>query len=331
MTKRAAIIGYGKIGKEIEQQLIAQGWQITCVVNSKGTVKSSIPVVKEWVSDWDWLRAGVDIAFLAIPTTDDGFIAANYIHNLVARCVHVVTCEKGTLANHFGWVQSLLPFLGYSATAGGGSGMLNYLQQQFCADTQAVHTILNGTLNYMFTALEKGVSLDKVAKDVRQLGYAEPGAVDPIKLIMAEIAQDATKKAAVLFNLCFESDVIQARDIEVTLTEQMLDRAIVNARSRRFVVSFVRCDSFCDNPTDITAFCHMAGNWVIKGAFVLIDTPPIARLCSNVFGVNNGLLMVEGKNDVSVSHLCAGPGAGPEATASAMIRDAEKLLARRTI
>lgn len=325
--KTAGIIGYGKIGKTLHAKLLEDGWVVDFVVSSKH-IFNRAGVSIDRTDNWRDHLHFVNVVFLAIPTLDDGKIALDYINAIVERGITVVTCEKGALSNYFDELKSVLDCIGYSATVGGGSGIIHFLNRRFFSGICEVHAILNGTLNYIWDDLRIGNPLGHIIEEVKMLGYAEPGEKDSVKIILGEIGYDATKKASILFNLCFNSGIIlRAKDISLVITEEMIKRAIAEAMNRRFVVSFERIESFNPDINDIVAFTHQIDGWVIIGAFKKIDTNPVIfRLCNSATWVNNAVLTLEGENGSSGIYLCIGPGAGASPVATAMIRDAEKLL-----
>jgi len=325
MKKKVGIIGFGNIGRKLHEKLVAMGWKVVFVATDKHIFTGDLVNPKDSVENWLKYCEGIDVAFLAIPTIDEGFIASNYIRILRGKQIPVVTCEKGALANYFVELKPLMSGIGYSATVGGGSGLIHFLKHRFYSDIQEIHAILNGTMNYVFDDLAMGNPLGHIVEEIKRLGYTEPGNSDAIKIIMAEAGSDVTKKASILFNLCFQSQtILQAKGIAVVLTEEMVRKAVREARNRRFVVSLYRQEKFIQEPTDILAFCHTVGGWVIKGGFVRMNNPLISRLCNATSWVNNGILTVEGNEGVNGVYLCVGPGAGPSPTTAAMIRDAEK-------
>lgn len=327
MCKKAGIIGFGNIGKKLHEKLNQMGWNIVFFTDKRLIWTDISSPAQDEIVNWQKYCQNIDVVFLAIPTLDDGHSAVDYITRLRGKNISVVTCEKGALANYFTELRPLLPGIGYSATVGGGSGIIHFLKQRFFSGTQEIHAILNGTMNYIFSDLMMGNPLGHIVEEAKKLGYAEPGESDPIKIILAEAVFDATKKASILFNLCFNSDtVLRASDIKVTLTEEMVRNAIREANNRRFVVSFLRQNGFKPEASDISAFCHAVGDWIIKGGFTRLDNPLITRLCNATSWVNNGLLSVEGKDGADGVYLCVGPGAGASATTAAMIRDAESFI-----
>lgn len=325
--KQAGIIGFGNIGKKLYEKLLENGWKVTFIITSESVFVGSVDVPKDKPENWLNYCHDADVVFLAIPTFDDGRTAFNYITAVTEKGIPVVTCEKGALSNYFAELKPILNHIGYSATVGGGSGMIHFLQRRFFSGMREVHAIVNSTMNYIWDDLRTGNPLGHIVEEVKRLGYAEPGEKDPIRIILGEAGPDVTKKTSILFNLCFRpKTVLHAKDIKVVLTDEMVRQAITEAMSRRFVVSFERDGNFKEKDSDIIAFTHHIEGWVISGGFRKTDSPLIARLCNSATWVNNAILTVEGEDGSGGIYLCVGPGAGASPVATAMIRDAEGLL-----
>ncbi len=325
--KKAGIIGFGNMGKKLYEKLLENGWTVAFIVTSKHVFIGSTDVPKDKAENWLDYCYNVNIVFLAIPTFDDGEIALNYITAVTEKGIPVVTCEKGALSNYFVELEPILNRIGYSATAGGGSGMIHFLRQRFFSGMREIHAIVNGTINYIWDGLTMGNPLGHIVEEVKRLGYAEPGEKDPIKIILGEAGPDVTKKVSILFNLGFRpKTILRAKDIKVVLTGEMVRQAITEAMDRKFVVSFEKDENFKKKDSDIVAFTHHIEEWVISGGFKRTDSPLIARLCNSAAWVNNAILTVEGEDGSGGIYLCVGPGAGTSPVATTMIRDAEELL-----
>lgn len=325
--KKAGIIGFGNIGKKLYEKLLENGWIVAFIVTSEYVFAGSTDVPKDKAENWLHYCHNVDVVFLAIPTFDDGKIALNYITAVTEKGIPVVTCEKGALSNYFAELKPILNRIGYSATVGGGSGMIHFLKRRFFSGTREVHAIMNSTMNYIWDDLRMGNPIGHIIEEVKKLGYTESGEKDSVKIILGEAGPDVTKKISILFNLCFRpKTVLRARDIKVVLTEEMVKQAISEAMDRRFVVSFEKEENFRERDDDIIAFTHRIDGWIITGGFKKTNSLLIARLCNSATWVNNAMLTVEGEDGSGGKYLCIGPGAGASPVATAMIRDAEELL-----
>lgn len=63
---RAAIIGYGSIGQELERQLREKNWDIHYIFTSENILDSQTNIIDE-ASHWKKYH-DVDVVFLAIPS-----------------------------------------------------------------------------------------------------------------------------------------------------------------------------------------------------------------------------------------------------------------------
>ena len=91
---------------------------------------------------------------------------------------HVVTSNKEVVANFGTELLSIAAEHGvrylFEASVGGGIPVLRPLAQDMAANrVRSVNGILNGTTNYILTAMKSGASFDEVLRRAQELGYAE--------------------------------------------------------------------------------------------------------------------------------------------------------------
>ena len=319
---RVGIIGAGQIGSELHSRVKARGWEVKVVLNEYGIFKDLNEKIDELSNHKEHLK-DLDIVFLAIPTFDDGKTAFGYMSLLLERGIPIVTCEKGALSNYFSELKGSLNRIGYSATVGGGTRMLRYIESMAGNKEKEFHAILNGTLNYIFDEISRGRSLGEVVGEAKRLGYTEPGANDPLEIINKESAQDLPMKAAIFFNLCrLGSDCVRAKDINPhRIKESELDRLVKEAMNRRYIVSFMRKKPKEDM---VGGFSYQIGDWNISAGFKNINENPLfSKLVSS--GVNNSILICEGEYGIDGTYTLNGPGAGPKPTTASMMKDADIL------
>ena len=265
-----------------------------------------------------------NLVFLAIPTLEGGKVAHDYLQHCIRCNIPVITCEKGAFSQFFPELEPHLDRIGFSAVVGGGTMLLRCLRQRLPLQEPRIFAVLNGTLNYLLDQVAHGESIDEAVRGAQRLGYAEPGADNPLDVVNAEATGDVPKKAAILFN-CANLTLTRVRAGEIQaspIDEPTLRRLVHTAGYRRYIVSITPEG---DNDNDVIGgFQHIVDGWCIRGGFrAIIGNPTLERL--RLPGVNNGLLICEGPLGRYGEYSLQGPGAGPDATAEAMLKDAMRL------
>ena len=229
-------------------------------------------------------------------------IAKDLTEKALKNKKHVITANKALIAKHGNELLKLAKdnsvSILFEASVAGGIPILKSLGQGLTANKiDLVAGIINGTGNFIMTEMkEKGRDFDDVLKEAQALGYAEADPTFDIEGI------DAAHKLAILASIAFGVEL----NFEVVSTEG---------------ISQV-------DPEDISIADELG--YIIKHLGVakkidgLIDTRvhptliPKKRLLANVNGVMNAVLI---KGNAVGPTLYYGPGAGDEATASAVIAD----------
>ena len=125
----------------------------------------------------------------------------------IAAGRHVVTANKALLAHHGAALARAAEARGVSlnfeAAVAGGIPIVKALREGLAAnEVRRVYGILNGTCNYLLTAMrETGRSFDDLLAEAQQLGYAEADPSTDVDGI------DAAHKLALLASLAFGSEV----------------------------------------------------------------------------------------------------------------------------
>ena len=319
---RVGIIGAGNIGSELYRKVVELGWNVVFVAKSDGIYQNLTEKIDRLDTYLDYGRK-VDLVFLAIPTLDDGTAAFEYLMSLLTINIPVVTCEKGALSGHFTELEPYLHRLGYNASVGGGTRFLHYMKGHIGPWTQQIHAVLNCTLNFILTEVERGRAFSEAVADARERGYAEPGITDPYEVFNQEAKEDVVMKTAILFNLSdFTKTRIRASDLEVKeMHESEVLQVIREVPRRRYIVSIIRGKP--EREDRLGGFKYHVGDWTILGGFQAIEINPLfAQLV--LPGIANGLVVYEGAGGI---YRATGPGGRPGPTTSAMIKDAQQLLA----
>ncbi len=130
-----------------------------------------------------------------------------YVLRAIERGMHVVTANKALLAMHGDQVFAAAERHGvdvyFEAAVCGGVPIIRALREGLASDrVEAIHGIVNGTSNYLLTAMaEEGRAYADVLAEAQKLGYAE---ADPALDVGG---LDAAHKLAILVMLCFGTRV----------------------------------------------------------------------------------------------------------------------------
>jgi|GEM_PF-6390789 len=331
------IIGAGNIGSELRTQLERKGHKIVAQAR-RGLVRfdkerPAVPIhnigdVDEILNALYPVMSETDAVMLAIPNGDKGVAELRYMEAF--RREHNVTCAKGAHAYHHHRVLALGKSIGRRATVGGGTDMLEILRRRQLQDENAtIYAVVNGTLNYVWSTIQRGGSFAEAIADAKGLKYAEPNNNNPLDILFGELS-DVCMKSTIIKNValpCSQVFTADAFDI-VPLKEDDIRRLTSRNARYRFIVTFSSVPDYDEipksSPGSIRAKC---GRWKIVGGFhdVKAESPWFDWL-RQIDGVNNGFT-IHNSLGKDTGNSIGGPGAGPEVTAKAMVRDLEDLLA----
>jgi homoserine dehydrogenase len=156
-----------------------------------------------WVDDAVDLAARTDVDVVIELVGGSEGLAFDLVSAALEGGKHVVTANKALLAHHGFKLASLAEdkgvSLNYEAAVAGGIPIIKAMREGFAGNRiDAVYGILNGTCNYMLTAMrETGKPFDVILKEAQAAGYAET----PPDLDVDGI--DAGHKLALLSALAF--------------------------------------------------------------------------------------------------------------------------------
>jgi homoserine dehydrogenase len=212
----------------------------------------------------------------------------------------VVTANKALLAYHRYDLQAIagdIP-IGYEASVAGGIPIINALKVGLSAnEIRDIKGIMNGTCNYMLTKMMyEGVDYDDILKESQELGYAE---ADPTFDVGGF---DAAHKLLILASIAYGIDA-KPEDILIEGIENINQEDIAFAKEFGYAIKLLAIAQ--KNGTDISLRVHP----------VLIKTD---KMIAKIDGVMNGISVI---GDKVGETLYYGPGAGGDATASAVISD----------
>ena len=215
---------------------------------------------------------------------------------------HVVTANKALLAKHGVNLAEAAEkkgvLLNYEAAVAGGIPVIKTMREALAGNSVSrVFGILNGTCNYILTRMEaEGLSFEDCLADAQRLGYAEADPTFDIE------GNDTAHKLSILTSLAFGSK-IAADDIYLEGISNISQADIRAAASLGYRIKLlgvaVRTDSGIEQRVHPTMV-------------------PTQSVIAQVHGVTNAVAI---QSDILGDLLLVGPGAGGNATASAVIGD----------
>ena len=210
----------------------------------------------------------------------------------------VVTANKALLAYHRYELQEMakdIPFE-FEASVAGGIPIITALRDGLSANhIESITGIMNGTCNYMMTKMtNQGVAYDAILKESQELGYAE---ADPTFDVGG---YDAAHKLLILASIAYGIDA-KPEDILIEGIENVTQEDIAFAKEFGYAIKLLGIAKKDKNEVELRVH-----------ACLIKQEEMIAK----IDGVMNGISVV---GDKVGETLYYGPGAGGDATASAVV------------
>jgi len=210
----------------------------------------------------------------------------------------VVTANKALLAYHRYELQEMAGTIAfeYEAAVAGGIPIINALRDGLSANhIESIMGIMNGTCNYMMTKMtNEGVDYDAILKESQDLGYAE---ADPSFDVGG---YDAAHKLLILASIAYGIDA-KPEDILIEGIEKVTQEDIAFAKEFGYAIKLLGIAKKDCNEVELRVH-----------ACLIKQEEMIAK----IDGVMNGISVV---GDKVGETLYYGPGAGGDATASAVV------------
>lgn len=303
-TKEVVIVGEGKVCTYLAGRLESLGFGVIFFTRHDNDFK-------KFEDFLDLVKP--EAVFLDTGIKDKGQTAFGYIEICTICSVPIITREKDVLAYYFKELKPILCWIGYSATLGGSTQILEYIQGRFWDDQSVqIYAVLSSSLNFFFEEIAKGRTLEQAYEDAVILEIAEPEEKDPLSFVNREL-QDLYTKASVLYNSslskgCFITpDAFKVRDLK----NDDLKKITEGVEQYRFIVSFLN-----HKKNDIAG-------WSIKVAPHKINNNQFYDWLPK--GFNNAAYIIEIEDEVSDEFVLSGPGSGIKSTTSAMLADFKRL------
>jgi homoserine dehydrogenase len=255
-----------------------------------------------WVDDPVALAKDPGIDVFVELIGGEGDPAKGAIEAALAAGKSVVTANKALLARHGVALAALAErhhvALNFEAAVGGAIPIIKTLREGLAGNALArVYGILNGTCNYILTRMEQDeLTFDECLKDAQRLGYAE---ADPSFDVDGH---DTAQKLAILASLSFgikvDPDAVYVEGIS-TITPEDLEAADELGYRIKLLGVAVATQAGIEQRVHPTMV-------------------PKDSAIAQVMGVTNAVTIdPDAINEITL----VGPGAGGEATASAVVSD----------
>ncbi|MDF1601402.1 homoserine dehydrogenase [Mesorhizobium sp. YIM 152430] len=256
----------------------------------------------EWFDDPVALAKSKDIdVFVELIGGDEG-PARESVKAALDAGHHVVTANKALLAKHglalADAAEKRGVLLNYEAAVAGGIPVIKTMREALAGNTVLrVFGILNGTCNYILTRMEaEGISFEDCLADAQRLGYAEADPTFDIE------GNDTAHKLAILTSLAFGTK-IAADDIYMEGISNITQADIRAASELGYRIKLLGVAQKTETGIEQRVHPTMV---------------PTASVIAQVHGVTNAVAI---ETDILGELLLSGPGAGGNATASAVIGD----------
>ncbi|MGB8817941.1 MAG: homoserine dehydrogenase [Rhizobiaceae bacterium] len=215
---------------------------------------------------------------------------------------HVVTANKALLAG-FGVELAKIAeekglLLNFEAAVAGGIPVIKVMRESLAGNTVSrVFGILNGTCNYILTRMEQeGLTFEACLADAQRLGYAEADPTFDIE------GNDTAHKLSLLTALAFGTE-IAADQIYLEGISNITQADIKAAAELGYRIKLLGVAQRTESGIEQRVHPTMV---------------PTASVIAQVHGVTNAVAI---ETDILGELLMSGPGAGGNATASAVVGD----------
>ena len=310
---RVGIAGLGTVGASVVRVLTEKAAELTrqCGRTITVTAVSARDRKKDRgvdLSTVSWFENPVDLArsneidvFIELIGGDEG-AARESVKAALEAGRHVVTANKALLAKHGVALAEIAEkkgvLLNYEAAVAGGIPVIKTMREAMAGNSVTrVFGILNGTCNYILTRMEaEGLTFEECLKDAQRLGYADADPTFDIE------GNDTAHKLAILTSLAF-GNKIAADDIYLEGISNISQADIRAAAELGYRIKLLGVAQRTESGIEQRVHPTMV---------------PTASVIAQVHGVTNAVAI---ETDILGELLLSGPGAGGNATASAVVGD----------
>ena len=302
-TVGAALVSMVQEKHDILTERCGQSIVVTCVNARSKTKDRGIDLSgTTWVDDPVELAKSDDIDVYVELMGGDGDPAYSSVKAALENGKHVVTANKALLAKHGVELAEIAEqnglLLNYEAAVAGGIPIIKVMRESLSANSVTrVFGILNGTCNYILTRMEDdGLSFEACLKDAQDLGFAEADPTFDIE------GNDTAHKLSILTSLAFGTRIAPDAIYLEGITKITIED-IEAARELGYRIKLLGVATKTSSGVESRVHPAMV---------------PLGSAIAEIGGVTNAVSI---EADTVGSLMMSGPGAGGDATASAVAGD----------
>jgi homoserine dehydrogenase len=293
---RVGLLGHGTVGEAFEELLAQRSDAIAEEVGFRPEI-SGVLTTRD--GDFEQILGSSDLIVELIGGTEP---ALGYAIRAMEAGRHFVTANKQLVSRHgeqlFEVAHRVGVQLRFEAAVGGVVPAIRVIGETLAAaHIERVHGIVNGTTNFILTAMERtGASYEEALAEAQRLGYAEADPTDDVT------GADAAAKMAILARLAFGAPV-HIDEVPHEGIENITAEDIAYARELDLSLKLIGSAERVDGGLSVQVY----------PAFLFADHPLAA-----VHGSFNAVT-IESPDITEIT--LSGPGAGGTQTASAVLGD----------
>jgi homoserine dehydrogenase len=290
------LLGYGTVGSAFHALLEQRANAIAVEVGRRPEISG---VLTRGQGDFEDILERSDMVVEVMGGIDPTY---DYVRRALEAGKHVATANKQLLSQHgedlYATAATSGAQLGFEAAVAGVVPAIRVIRESLAgAHIERVHGIVNGTTNFILTAMARtGASYDDALREAQELGFAE---ADPTEDVTGK---DAAAKMAILARLAFGAQVSLA-DVPYEGIEHVTSDDIAYARELGLSLKLIGSAERIDGGIAVGVYpAFLYGGHPlasVSGSFnaVTIESPAITEI------------------------TLSGPGAGGSQTASAVLGD----------
>jgi homoserine dehydrogenase len=303
---KIGLVGLGTVGRSVveilkeNRDIIAAraGKEIVPIIGAARELESKKVLGIELTNDIDAvLESDVDVVVELMGGVDKPY---EIVKKALANGKSVVTANKALLAYHRYELQEKAGDLGFGfeASVAGGIPIIKALREGLSANhIDSIAGIMNGTCNYILTKMmHEGVDFESTLKEAQELGYAE---ADPTFDVGGF---DAAHKLLILASIAYGIDA-KPEEILIEGIDGITGEDIAFAKEFGYSIKLLTIAKKVGEKVELRV--HPA---LIKNE----------QMIAKVDGVMNAVSVYGDKVGETMYY---GPGAGGDATASAVVAD----------